>query len=124
MKITSFHPSIVTNDSEKIMKLFEELGFEHTHTKDLINEEELTVKRMKNKDGFGLDVVQDDNMPRDLSAIRINVDDFDEAFELLKAHGFECARDGKVVETSSSKSVVMKAPSGLHIALIHHIKKG
>ena len=32
MKITSFNPLIVTSDSESIIKLFEELGFEKKHT--------------------------------------------------------------------------------------------
>ena len=53
----------------------------------------------------------------------MNVDDFDEAAELLKKNGF---RESKVVPsnyTSSSKYTFFVSPSGFIIDLIKHIKK-
>lgn len=38
MKITSFSPLIMTNDSENVGKLFEELGFEKRHEKKNVTE--------------------------------------------------------------------------------------
>ena len=122
MKITSFNPSILTKDSESVIKLFEELGFERTHTKTGVSEEDVSVIRMKNADGFQLDVVQGDNVTRDETLIRMNVDDFDEAFEKLTAHGFKNIHE-KITETGSSRSAVMISPTGYKIAVIKHIKK-
>ncbi|MBR5091503.1 MAG: hypothetical protein IK093_18930 [Ruminiclostridium sp.] len=122
MKITSFNPSILTKDSESVIKLFEELGFERSHTKTGVSEEDVSVIRMKNADGFQLDVVQGDNVTRDETLIRMNVDDFDEAFEKLTAHGFKNIHE-KITETGSSRSAVMISPTGYKIAVIKHIKK-
>ena len=59
----------------------------------------------------------------DMVAIRINVDDFDAAFALLKARGFENIYGEETIETPSSRSAVMVAPSGLAINLIQHIRE-
>ncbi len=122
MKITSFNPSIMTKDSESVIKLFEELGFERSHTKTGVSEEDVSVIRMKNENGFQLDIVQNDNVTRDQSAIRMNVDDFDESYEMLTARGFKNKHDS-ITETGSSRSAVMISPSGFEIAVIKHIKK-
>ena len=122
MKITSFNPSILTKDSESVIKLFEELGFERSHTKTGVSEEDVSVIRMKNADGFQLDVVQGDNVTHDEGLIRMNVDDFDEAFEKLTAHGFKNKHEN-ITETGSSRSAVMISPKGYKIAVIKHIKK-
>ena len=47
MKITSFNPLIVTNNSEAAVKLFEDLGFEVRHTKTGINDSDITDFRMR-----------------------------------------------------------------------------
>ena len=77
---------------------------------------------MKHENGFQLDVVQNDNVTRDQALIRMNVDDFDEAFELLTAHGFKNRHDN-ITETGSSRSAVMVSPTGYEIALIKHVRK-
>ncbi len=122
MKITSFNPSILTKDSESVIKLFEELGFERTHTKTGVSVEDVSIIRMKNADGFQLDVVQGDNVTRDETLIRMNVDNFDEAFEKLTAHGFKNKHEN-ITETGSSRSAVMVSPTGYEMAVIQHIRK-
>ena len=73
MKITTFNPQIITKDAENIAKLFEELGFEKRHNPKGIGELDVTGIRMKNADGFYLDISQPDmQMPQDLTAIRMN----------------------------------------------------
>ena len=42
---------------------------------------------MKDVNGFHVDVAQAD-VPRDMTIIRMNVDNFDEAYEYLTAKGF------------------------------------
>ena len=55
-------------------------------------------------------------------AIRMNVDDFDEAFEKLISLGFKNIYGDQKVSTKSSKSAMMISESGFAINLIQHIK--
>ena len=124
MKITSFNPLIVTAHPEDLIKFFEELGFERRHTKEGIgiNGIDNSVFRLKNANGFSLDIVHNGTLPSDLTGIRINVDDFDEAYKLFKAQGFEEYVNDGTINTASSKFVLLKSPSGFIINLIQHIK--
>ena len=80
MKITTFNPQIMTRNADALIHLFEELGFEKRHTKEGIGELDVTGIRMKDADGNYLDISQSDEAPEhDLVAIRMNVDNFDEA---------------------------------------------
>ena len=123
MKITSFNPLIATAHSDDIVKLFEELGFERRHTKKGIDIEDKdnTVFRMKDANGFYLDVTQEASIQRDITGIRINVDDFDEAYNLLVSHGFEQFMEQGTISTPSSKFVLLKSTSGFVINLVQHI---
>ena len=128
MKITAFNPVILTKKSEETIALFEALGFEKRHhksgetendTKDLA----FATVRMKDANGFHVDICTADSerIERDLTIIRMNVDDFDEAAELLKKNGF---RESKIVPanyTASSKYAFFVSPSGFIIDLIKHI---
>ena len=124
MKITSFNPLIVTTDPEKTIKLFEELGFEKRHKKDeLDGREDIVGVRMKDANGFYVDISQAEALPVEcLTAIRMNVDDFDEAYRLMLSHGFKNYYGDQTVDTKSARSAVMVSPSGIAINLIQHIK--
>jgi len=123
MKITTFNPMIITAKAENAIELFEKLGFERRHKKTEIDEATAASVRMKDANGFHVDVAQVDVIPQDLTAIRMNVDDFDEAYELLSSHGFTIVPGGKVTDTGSSKSVMMVAPSGFAITIDKHFRK-
>ncbi len=122
MKITSFNPLIVTTKQEEYRKLFEELGFEQRHKKVSGVSEDINTVRMKDSNGFHVDITSVVKLERDMTIIRMNVDDLDEAYALLTAHGFK-AVDGSSSLTSSSKSVLMASPSGFAIDLVKHIKE-
>lgn len=123
MKITSFNPLIVSRNAEEIIKLFEGLGFEKRHTKTDIEGGQNVSVRMRDASGFHVDVASSEHVPQDLTSIRVNVDDFDEAYNFLIAHGFRNSRGDKITETSSSRDTYMISPSGFAITLCHHIKK-
>ena len=123
MKITSFNPLIISNNAESIIKLFEELGFERRHKKEGINDEDISSVRMKDANGFHVDVTQVDKIPQDMTTIRMNVRDFNEAYELLKAHGFTNAQGDKITNTGSSISTMMVSPTGFSISITEHIRK-
>ena len=123
MKITTFNPQIVTTDAESIIKIFEDLGFERRHQQEGIGELDVTGTRMMDANGFYLDISElDAPLPKDMVAIRMNVDDFDEAYEKLIAHGFKNVYGDKNVDTESAKSAMMISASGFAINLIQHIK--
>lgn len=124
MKITTFNPQIITKDAESLVQLFEELGFEKRHDQEGIGELSVEGIRMKDANGFHLDISQPAmEVPRDLVAIRMNVDNFDEAYQLLLSHGFKNFYGEDTVHTRTSQSAFMISPSGFAINLIHHIKK-
>ena len=124
MKITTFNPQIITKDAQSAAALFEALGFQRRHTKEDIGDLNVTGIRMKDANGFYLDISQSDRLPVDcIQAIRMNVDDFDDAFQLLTDHGFKNFYGDRVVENPTSRSAVMIAPSGFIINLIQHIRK-
>lgn len=124
MKITTCNPQIITKNAESSVQLFEELGFEKRHTQNNIGEMNVSAIRMKDANGFYLDISQPDGMPipHDLVAIRLNVDDFAKACELLTSHGFKKYLGDRTTRTSSSESAMMVSPGGLAINLIQHIK--
>ncbi len=123
MKITTFDPMILSADAENITKLFEELGFEKTHSPVTDTQQgEITTVRMKYEKGFHVDIA---NVPvaQDNTLIRMNVDDFDEAYKILTANGFKNTRGDDTVNTKTSQAATMVSPCGLTIVLVKHIKK-
>lgn len=126
MKITTFNPFIVTSQADDTIKLFEELGFERRHTKEGIEiaDREDSVIRMKDANGFHLDILQSNvETPRDTVGIRMNVDDFDEAYQTLLQHGFKNVYGDETVATKTSEAAMMVSPSGFNVSIIRHIKK-
>ena len=122
MKITAFNPLILTNDAQSATDFFEDLGFEHRHRKTGINDKDITAYDMKDSNGFRVNVTQVDQMPQDMTVIRMNVDNFEEAYEKLQSLGFKNAQGDKITDTGSSKATLMVSPSGFGISLSQHIK--
>ena len=123
MKITGFCPLIITKDPENVMKVFEALGFERRHTKTGIEGGENTNYSMKDASGNRINIASSETIPQDLTAININVDNFEEAYDFLLAHGFVNPRGDKVTDTSSSKATLLFSPSGFAVNISEHIKK-
>ena len=76
---------------------------------------------MKNADGFYVDI-SNVPVPQDLTLIRMNVDDFNEAYKFLLDKGFTNVQGDKTVDTNTNKSAMMKSPSGFAFDLCQHIK--
>lgn len=124
MKITTFNPQIITKDAEALVKLFEQLGFEKRHQQEGIGELDVKGIRLKDANGFNLDISQPDTLPtgHDLMAVRMNVDDFDEAYQLLVKNGFKNYYGDSTASTRTGKSAIMISPTGFVINLVQHIK--
>ena len=124
MKLTSFNPQIITRSAEGVTGLFEALGFEQRHVKEGIGEFGVKGIRMRDANGFALDISQSNAGPeRDLMAIRMNVDNFGEAYALLLAHGFRNFYGDHTAETKTSHSAIMVSPTGVVINLVEHIRE-
>ncbi len=124
MKITTFNPQIITKDAEALVKLFEQLGFEKRHQQEGIGAFDVKGIRLKDANGFNLDISQPDTLPtgHDLMAVRMNVDDFDEAYQLLVKNGFKNYYGDSTASTRTGKSAIMISPTGFVINLVQHIK--
>ncbi|MBQ9058734.1 MAG: hypothetical protein IJ125_06090 [Atopobiaceae bacterium] len=125
MKFTSFHPLIVTKDAQSTIAVFEALGFEKRHTITVRSSSgrDVTSVNMKSPDGFYVDVAQADHLESDLTLIRMNVDDFGEAYDMLTDKGFVNSAGDKTVDSKTNTSAMMIAPSGFAFDLCHHIKE-
>lgn len=128
MKITTFNPQIIAREPEAVAGLFEQLGFERRHHPSGIGELNVEGIRMKDANGFYLDISHPESTPanealsHDICVIRMNVDDFEEAYAMLTARGFRNIYGDHTAETRSSRSALLISPSGFAINLIQHIK--
>ena len=125
MKITGFNPLIVTKNAEPIVKFYEGLGFERRHNlKAQTGNQGITSIRMKDPNGFYVDVSEVENysLPQDMTLIRMNVDNFEEAYNFLKSKGFVNPRGDETVDTKTNKSAMLRSPSGFAFDLCEHIK--
>ena len=123
MKITTFNPLIVTKDAEPVIALFEALGFEKRHVKEGISINNVTDVRMKDANGFHVDVTQGNG---EWTMIRMNVDNLDEAVAFLESRGFHKARHeaaNETVDTGSSRFNIMVSPTGTIFSVSQHIKE-
>ena len=124
MKITSFNPLIVTQKNEELIALFEELGFERRRQQNNIADQDITDIVMRHPDGFRVNIIETQDLPREtLTGIRMNVDNFDEAYQLLTSRGFTAAPGTEIIDTGSAKALLMISPSKTLIELIQHIHK-
>ena len=121
MKITTFNPMIISSKADEVVKLFEAFGFEKTHMKRGVDRQDTSNSRMKSPGGFHVDVASAGEVPRDITVIRINVDNFDEAHDFFLRRGFTDAEGGSF-DTDSSKYAFMISTSGFGIDLVQHIK--
>jgi len=123
MKITGFRPLIVTKDLESTVKVFEALGFERHHHRTGIENGENELFVMQDAEGNRVNVVSSEAVPRDFTAISINVDNFQEAYEFFLSQGFVNPRGEKVTDVPASKGTMVVAPSGVVVTINEHIKE-
>lgn len=124
MTITTFNPMILSKDADNIIKLFEEMGFEKKHQVDNVDGKDISSVRMTDANGFHVDVARVESLEKDMTTMRMNVRDYDEAYEFLKERGFKNVRgDDHTVESKSARSCLMISPSGYSIQLTQHIRE-
>lgn len=145
MKITTFDPVIISRRADETIRLFEELGFEKTHTRTVASDTEteiafykdlgvektdaaagssnISVVIMKDADGHHVEVNDAKEIPQDFVQIRMNVDDLEKACDILTAHGFRNTRGNDRIEVKKARGAMMVSPSGLRILVIKHLRE-
>ena len=124
MKITSFNPQVVTKNAEPLVKLFEELGFVMRHNQKDAGENHINIIRMMDANGFYVDISESQlGPPQDMIGIRMNVDNFEEARDLLLSKGFTSVYGDESLELKTARSAMMISPSGYGINVIEHLKE-
>ena len=78
---------------------------------------------MTDGNGNHVDIADVKNITEDKTVIRMNVDDFEEAYDLLTEKGFWNSRGDRTIDTKTSKSAMMISTSGLEFHLCKHIKE-
>ena len=120
MKISSVGTLIVSPKKEEYLKLFKELGFEEEHVKSDIEGGANVNTVLKDAKGNRIDISSTQKLDKDLTSLRINVDNFEEALEYFTKNGFVNTRGDKITETSSSTDTFLISPTGLGITLAQH----
>lgn len=121
MKITAFYPTIATNNTEKVIKDMEKLGFRIIHRRFDLFEKGDTEYVLETENGQRMDVVSCPEIEENFYAIRVNVDDFDEAMKIYAEEGYTVFKGPSILP--DSKNVTLFAPDKLPVLLMQHIKK-
>jgi len=123
MKITGFCPIIVTKDQESAVNTFEALGFEKRHTKTDVEGGRITGIAMKDANGNRITISSTTKDRPDITAIQINVDNFQEAYDFFIGKGFIDPRGDKTTVTSSDEATMLIAPSGFPVVISEHFRE-
>ena len=124
MTVKTYYPALCTPNFEETVKELEALGFTKAHEKNDIAEHNNTNMVMKDGNGNKVDVVSLSSMSavkQSFTAIRMNVENYDEAYAELTAKGFIDLHPG-TVETKSSKSTMLRSKEGFMYILTEHVK--
>lgn len=115
---------IETSHGENLIRYFESMGFEMQHIRqlDAVDGRSVSDVSMKDENGFRVDICRDEAAAADRICIRLNVDDFDEAYKTLTAQGFRDIQEGRFMESRTAVETMLVAPSGLGIRLVRHKK--
>ena len=123
MKVTGMFPAIVCKNYQDVIEFAESnLGFDIAHKMHAIisDNEDDQVYIMKNESGVRFDIVQFD-VEKSMYSTCMNVDNFDEANELLSERGWNII-NGPVI-ANNAKKALLKSQDGLLLLLIQHYKK-
>lgn len=120
MKISSVGTLIVSPKKEEYLKLFKELGFEEEHVKTDIEDGANINTVLKDHKGNRIDFASTQKLDKDITSLRINVDNFEEALDYFTKNGFVNTRGDKITQTSSSVDTFLISPTGLGITLTQH----
>jgi len=123
MKISSMHPIVISDDTEKLMEFYASLGFEKKHSSitDMggpvyiigCDDAELEIMETPKNAHFP--------MPAGFYGIRLNVDDLDAAVEAIKQAGGTVLTEP--LETPYTTVVAVQDVDGNYLTIMKHKRK-
>lgn len=108
MKILAFYPVLMTHNSEKAIEDMKKYGFQIIHERNNFLVEGDSEYVLEDNNGHRIDIVNTPDITEDMHAIRVNVDDFDEAVKAFGEDGYTVALGPTITE--SSKNVILRTP--------------
>lgn len=123
MKVSTIKPLILTTNAEKLIKVYSALGFKKKHVKDdieILNSTTNCTILVDDNDNR-IYISQADNIPKEMTVIHINVDNFDEAYEHFKSEGYYDAKP-QITRSATSISQLMFCKTGTGVIICQHIK--
>ncbi len=122
MKITAFYPVCYTDQLEASLQFFtEKMGFKVLH--DVKND--LVSLYVLECNGYRLDVlstgVKELQTENGFYGTRINVEDFEDALDFFKAHGYKVITPEALV-FENTKLAMLEDLNGARVFLYNHIK--
>ena len=124
MKVTSVNAALISGNAKDVVRFYEEnFGFKVMHTIELgASVAPLSAMFcMESADGDHIDVIQNDSDAADASALRVNVDYFEEAFSAYEKLGFTVTYGPALIESSTSALITKNGAAP--VLLMQHIRK-
>ena len=125
VKVSDYYPIFYAENVESETRRFTEvLGFAVKHRPKI---EFLDYVVLENEKKRRVDIVHSrfpaDSFKEGFLGMRVNVDDFDEAYILLEERGFRnCMGEGNLIVSPYIKGAHMASPSGFEVMLMQHLK--
>ena len=116
MKVKTFYPVIISKNTEAILKEMETFGFSAKHAKSDVGFD-IHSDVLKDEEGNRVAVSSAD-MPQTLTAIRVNVESFEEASKELVEMGF--VQIGEKTENSTSIAAMFRSANGYFLVVSEH----
>jgi len=123
MEISSLHPILISDNTEKILEFYASLGFVKKHTS--ITDFGSPVYIIANGDAE-IEIMESPKnahfpMPNGFYGLRINVDDLDAAVEAIKQTGGTILAGP--LETPYSQVFAVQDSDGNYLTIMKHIRK-
>lgn len=120
MKIKRIYPSIATKDPKPALEFFKSSGYKVIHeNKDVLEPGSIEMV-LEADNGDRVDIISTSKFEVEKQAVRMNVDNFDDALEHFNKNDFRVFLGPQT--TDSYKICVLDSTMGLYVVLYEHLK--
>lgn len=117
MKIKVQYSTVIVKSLEESVRFYRDvLGFREGYHVDLPGGGAITI--MESEGGACVELIENQAFETGLYSIGTDVDNLDEAVEILKNNGYDTT--GPAVPTTVGRMTFVKDPNGVRICLIEH----
>lgn len=116
MKITSYYPTLVTRYADDVIRFMKEMNYEVVRTKRSFFNNSIEYV-LQSPDGSKMEVIYKD-IPEDYHAMKVNVDNFEEALNYYKNEGLKTT-EGPL--KNNKRAAFLTTPANLQVLLMQNI---